>query len=88
MKNGEQRWSMPEKNRKDMEHDKEFANNVYKILSSFMSNIKTVEGLERYYKRNKKAILTMQAHDNSCYVRLIDDFKKKKTDILIETKNK
>ena len=87
MKNGEQRWSMQEKNKKDMAHDVEFAGNVYKFLSAFMEKIKSVESLERYYLANKKAILTMKMHDNRYYDKLIDDFKKKKADILTQTQD-
>ena len=79
---------MLEKNRRDMAHDTKFAENVYLIISSFMDKIDSVDGLEKYYLANKKAILTMKANDNTCYDRLIDDFKKKKADILTTTQDK
>tara|TARA_R100001082_G_scaffold108099_1_gene82881 strand:- start:1514 stop:1717 length:204 start_codon:yes stop_codon:yes gene_type:complete len=64
-----------------MERDKEFANNVYLMISGFMDKISSVEDLEEYYLINKKAISTMKEHDINCYDKLIDDFKKRKNEI-------
>lgn len=62
----------------------EDAANLYKILTTFIEGLNTVESLENYYLGNKKTIALMRSLDEQCYINLINDFKKQKQQVLDE----
>jgi len=54
---------------------------LFLLLKFSLPNIKTEESLVSFYKRNKKAVDMLKSMNNSCYEKLLEEFKKRKNEI-------
>ena len=61
-----------------MNPDQEFAEGVYKIITAFLSGIKSINRLEDYYKKNISAIHVIKDTDPKLYEQLINKFKEER----------
>ena len=61
-----------------MNSDQEFAEGVYKIITAFLSGIKSINRLEDYYKKNISAIHVIKDTDPKLYEQLINKFKEER----------
>ena len=66
------------KKENDIPHDY----NIYKIISLFIDGNSTVKSLERYWIINQESIKYIKNSDVVLYKQLIDNFKKRKSEIL------
>ena len=61
-----------------MNSNQEYAENIYALITGFISGISTAYGLEKYYKDNISAIQAMRDIDTKLYDSLINKFKEQR----------